>query len=419
LFEVLGVRDAMDSGPFLRSTGNTVWWGRGETRVESFPPGAHGWQVTADGLQDVVRAAAAQAGVRLEDRRATAADVRADGPLLLDCTGRAGLISRCWQLRVHEEGPRTVAIIGRWRLGAAFDVPDPTHTLIESYDDGWAWSVPLTARERSVAVMVDPERSNLARDQPPRQVYESELAKTRRLRVLLEDAVLIEGPRGWDASMYSSRAYAGENWLLVGDAASFIDPLSSAGVKKALASGWLAAIVAHTSLVRPSMRATALAFYEQRESEMYEAFRDLTRKYLSAAAVGHDHPFWSDRRADPFEDAERPLVDRALQQLRATDRLALTRADSLDVREMPAVAGREIVLERRIVSGEDPAGTRYVADVDMLTLLDVAASRETVPELFEAYHARAAPIGLPQFLTALATAVARGWVVVGHGGTKN
>ena len=34
--------------------------------------------------------------------------------------------------------------------------------------------------------------------------------------------------------------------LLAGDAGSFIDPLSSAGVKKALASAWLAAVAVST-----------------------------------------------------------------------------------------------------------------------------------------------------------------------------
>ena len=150
--------------------------------------------------------------------------------------------------------------------------------------------VPLAAGERSVAVMVDPERSNLAREQSPRDVYEAEMAKTRRLRALLQDSTLIHGPRGWDASMYLARACAADRWLLVGDAASSIDPLSSAGVKKAPASGWLAAIVAHTCLVRPSMQATALAFYQQRESEVYEAFRDLTQRYFSRRLSGTTTP---------------------------------------------------------------------------------------------------------------------------------
>ena len=69
---------------------------------------------------------------------------------------------------------------------------------------------------------------------------------------MVGDAALDGGPWGWDASMYCAEHLAGEDWLLAGDAASFIDPLSSAGVKKAMASGWLAAVTVNTSLADAS-----------------------------------------------------------------------------------------------------------------------------------------------------------------------
>ena len=138
---------------------------------------------------------------------------------------------------------------------APLDVPDATHTLIESYADGWAWSVPDTGGRRFVAVMVDPRTSALHRGDDSREVYLAEIRKTPRFRTLLANATLVAGPSGWDASMYWSERYVDDSALLVGDAGSFIDPLSSAGVKKALASGWLAAVAVHTSLVQPSMQA--------------------------------------------------------------------------------------------------------------------------------------------------------------------
>jgi flavin-dependent dehydrogenase len=418
LFDVLGVRDLVDAAGFVRASGNTVWWGGSEARVEPFPAGGQGWQATAPRLNARLMAAAIDAGASLLVARATPGELDAENTLTLDCTGRSGVISRHFDLRVHEPGPRTVALIGRWHVGPQFAVPDPTHTLIESYEDGWAWSVPLGLDKRSVAVMVDPERSNLARGRPSRDVYDREIAKTRRFRDLLAESRLLDGPQGWDASMYASRTYAASHWLLVGDAASFVDPLSSAGVKKALASGWLAAVVAHTSLVRPAMRETAFAFYAQREAEVYRALGDLTRRYLSDAASGHTHPFWTDRRDDSAGAADRRAVEAALARLRAADRVVLARGPTLDVRSMPAVSGREIVLEPRIASEEDAAGIRHVADVDVLTLVDVALAHDTVPDIFASYNAHAAPVTLPQFLTALATAVAREWLVVDASGTK-
>jgi len=76
-----------------------------------------------------------------------------------------------------------------------------------------------------------------------------------------------------------------------------------------------------------------------------------------------------------------------------------------------AVSGREIVLEPRIVEADRPEGVRYLRDVDLLAVLELAPSFAQVPDLFEAYCRRAGPVALPDFLYALATAVARRWLV--------
>ena len=77
----------------------------------------------------------------------------------------------------------------------------------------------------------------------------------------------------------------------------------------------------------------------------------------------------------------------------------------------PAVSGREIVLEPRIVSPDRPSGVRHVRGVDLLVLLELAPLSAQVPDLFEAYGRRARTVTLPGFLYALAVAVARGWLV--------
>ena len=174
-------------------------------------------------------------------------------------------------------------------------MPDPTHTLVESYADGWVWSVPIDANRRAVAAMVDPRTSSITRGEGALATYRHELGKTARMRELLDGAALEGGPAGWDASMYHAARYVGEDWLLAGDAATFVDPLSSAGVKKALASGWLAAIAVHTGVVRPEMGDVALQFFADREADMYGQFLALTRRYLQEAAVGQGQPFWAER----------------------------------------------------------------------------------------------------------------------------
>jgi flavin-dependent dehydrogenase len=409
LFDLLGVRDAIDREPFVRSSGNTVWWGTDECRTERFADGRLGWQITADRLEAVLRTAALDAGVTVVERRATMEDADS-APFALDCTGRSGLVARARHLRRLEPGHRTVALVGLWRARGSFDVPDATHTLIESYADGWTWSVPDADGRRFVAVMVDPRTSALQRGEESRDVYLAEIRKTDRFRALVDDAELVAGPAGWDASMYSSARYVDGGTLLVGDAGSFIDPLSSAGVKKALASGWLAAVAVHTALVRPAMGATALAFFDAREAEVYGAFRAMTVSHLAKAAAGHANPFWIDRADGEagVESAAAADVKAAYERLRTADTLQVRQGDDLRVEERPAVSGCEIVLEDRLVADRDVAGVRYAYDVDLLALLELAPQYTQVPDLFTAYQRRAGPVALPDFLAALSTLVARG-----------
>ena len=162
LFDAIGISDAIERAAFIRSTGNTVWWGQLEPRVEPFAAGARGWQIPLQRLDDVMLAAAAGAGARLERRVIVETDLASsDGRFVIDATGRSGLLARAKGVRVHDEGPRTVALVAAWTRPDGWPVPDDTHTLIESYESGWAWSVPTAPGTRHIAVMVDPQRSSL------------------------------------------------------------------------------------------------------------------------------------------------------------------------------------------------------------------------------------------------------------------
>ena len=269
ILATLGILPAVEDAAFHRWTGNTVWWADAAPRAETFAPGAAGYQVIragfdatlvglaresgADVRRGLVRDADPETGEVVVETDGVAASVRGD--YLLDCSGRAGVIARRG-LRRPAEGAHTVALAGVWRADAAGGFPDVDagHTLVASYADGWAWSVPTDGRTRYLTVMVDPSRTDLTRDATARAVYLNELRKVQPFAALMRAASCEAGPWGADASPYGARQHAEGRVLLCGDAGSFNDPLSSFGVKKALVSGWLAAVATHTALVRPERR---------------------------------------------------------------------------------------------------------------------------------------------------------------------
>jgi len=411
LFDVLGVSDAVERAGFIRSTGNTVWWGQAEVRVEMFADHQRGWQVNLERFEAVLLDEAVRAGTTVQRRVVSPHEPPSQGvTFVLDCTGRTGVLARGRNLRRYPAGPRTIALAGEW-LAAWWGLPDDSHTVIESYPDGWMWSVPLARGVRHVCAMIDPQRSDLARGRSSRDVYLAEIAKTRVFKAMLVTASLASGPSGWDASTYHADEYAGDGWLLAGDAGSFIDPLSSAGVKKALASAWLAAVVVNTYVHTPAMRQHALEFFSAREREIERHYTAESLAFLTAAGRGLDRPFWSNRAADGDETTgDTAAIRDAFEQLKTSAAFRMKVSERLRVEPRPLVEGREIKLAAHIIA-PDSAVIRYLHGIDMVALLELAPGVSQVPDLFEAYARRHTPPSLHDFLMAVSEAVARGWLV--------
>lgn len=409
-FDLMGISSAVEAAGFIPSGGHTVWWG-GEERVEPFAEGQHGWQVTTGRLSRLMLATVEAAGGRVERRSLTAEEVLAwPARLRIDATGRAGVLARPFGRRRYEPGHRTVALIGHWRRSGPWPLSDPSHTLLESYADGWGWSVPIGPDTRALAVMVDPKTTRLVKGEGANAVYLAEIAKMAHLTEIFRGSDLVSGPSGWDASMYIAEQMTGDGWLLAGDANAFVDPLSSAGVKKAMASGWLAAVAANTALADPAMAETAFDFFAARERATYTQFLTLTRQFLLDGAPAPDHPFWADRGA-PAPDDDRAAVTAAWDRLRAADVVTFRPAPGLEMARRPALTERTIVLEERLVTPLVPDGVRYIDDVDVVRLIHLAPAANGVPDLFEKYALEAGATDLPGFARALATAVARGWLI--------
>jgi hypothetical protein len=268
--------------------------------------------------------------------------------------------------------------------------------------------------------MVDPARTGLARVGSARGVYLSELAKVRPFGPLLDRAELVEGPFGADASPYDAVQFGGTDFLLVGDAASFIDPLSSFGVKKALASGWLAAIVTHTALTRPGKRDVALEFHDRRERELYASAERQTARFAAEATRGGAvHPFWLARASDRDDSDLEGTVDTAMlrndpdvvaafEDVRQRPSIQLRPGTNARVEARAAVSGREIALVDHLILPGWPDGIRYLRNVDLLALWRAAPSHADVGDLCAAIEGSQPGVALPDVLGALAVLIARG-----------
>lgn len=463
LLDRIGVRAAVDGAGFLRATGNTVRWGGTEERVELFGSGELGYQVPRDRFDALLVREAVLAGARVIEGSAGRMRPAPDGSdcatvgfitteeagtlaarWILDCRGksasRAPRASTRAKVGAPNENagagrqngglgrssaavgasPRTLALVGAWEC-SRWPVPDPTHTLVESYQGGWAWSVPETERRRLVTVMVDPAVTRLDGRGVARQ-YREQLACTWWIGPMAARAARMMG-RAWacDATEHCSTEIARSGVLRVGDAASFVDPLSSFGVKKALASAWLAAVTVHTALADPAMASPAAAFYEVREREMYHALSRASAALAAPAGRNHQGGFWGARVRDAADDLEASGANTstsspgseararaALDELKARDRTRLRLGTGVTREARPVVAGNVIALRDHLVGGAFPSGVRYLRNVDVVVLADLARAHDQVGDLYGAYARTAASVPLPDFLGALASLIGSG-----------
>lgn len=423
----LGVLDAVERSSVCRNVGNTVWWGSGSPRIEDFqtPHDASGLQIWRPDfdrlLADEARGAGANwiagnvTSVEFDDTSARASIATVDGHLqvmasfIVDASGRSAVLGRASRRSVP--GLRTHAWIGSWtRRDADCDNAD-TRTFVETTDDGWVWSVPVRGG-RCVTAMVDPDRTRFAVDGRLESRYLGELAKTRHIGGLLDGASL-DTVWGCDASFYETPALGGSRHLIVGDAASFIDPLSSFGVKKALTSAWMGAAVVHTCLIDPPVGPAARELFERREREAYASSVRRSAEYARDALAAHDSAFWRARSVAEAAVAVPPAgshIDMAVAQafdaLRARPAVQLRPGAAIELAWEPAFRDDRVALEPALRTAHDTSPIRFVDNVDLTRLVALVTGRRPVGDLFEGYCAREAPVPLPSFLRALSVLVA-------------
>lgn len=157
---------------------------------------------------------------------------------------------RCVAIRAYAEGmdvdPGTVEFYFERRL-----VP------------GYAWVFPLDEARANVGVIMRVDRFQRSGASLRRMLDEFLAAAWMRARA---SAVTLTATATWQLPLavepLASRVRAGA--LLAGDAGEFVDPLTGEGIHFAVASGMIAADVAHEALADPARSRDILATYDER-----------------------------------------------------------------------------------------------------------------------------------------------------------
>ncbi|HYO60888.1 MAG TPA: FAD-dependent oxidoreductase, partial [Actinomycetota bacterium] len=250
LLDALGLREEVATVDAVESPGTVSSWG-GDPVESDFVRNVHGAGLHVDrtGFDRALARAAEGAGASLSTGVSVTGVARARGGwrvttsgatltarFVVDAAGRNSHVV-AGRRTVQRDKLLALTALARHRRGRPLDL----RTYVETTPRGWWYTAPVGASETVSMFFTDAEehRRGVSRSR------ELETAPLTRSRLAGADVVdervlpVTSGLRG---------RVAGPGWIAVGDSASSFDPVSGAGIHKALGQGALAAAAVHAAL---------------------------------------------------------------------------------------------------------------------------------------------------------------------------
>ena len=203
---------------------------------------------------------------------------------VIDASGRASLLSQRFSLRRHEPDLANVAVFSHYSgVPRAEGRRAGDIRVIARADLGWFWMIPISDQLMSVGAVLPREAFKALSNVDPGTLLEQLVATTPAVARLMARA-----ERRWPVRVerdfsYGAKSYAGDRWILVGDAGSFLDPVFSSGVAIALESALEGARAIDAGLARGDLSARTFRRFDRRQRARYESFRRFVRGFYTPA----------------------------------------------------------------------------------------------------------------------------------------
>jgi flavin-dependent dehydrogenase len=206
-----------------------------------------------------------------------------EAELLVDASGQQSLVAGRLGLRKMDPTLRNFSVFSHYEGATRATGEREGDISIVIVPEGWWWVIPLRGDRTSVG-LVAPTRTLQGRK--PDELYLLErIENTPYLKERFRVARRVADVRAMSDWSYSSERMAGDRWVLVGDAAAFIDPVFSTGVYLGLASAFRAAEALERSLQTRRFGRAEFVEYERWVRRGVGAYRDFVRGFYHPAFV--------------------------------------------------------------------------------------------------------------------------------------
>jgi FADH2-dependent halogenase len=208
---------------------------------------------------------------------------RLGASLLVDASGQETFLSSRLNLKRVDPQHRRFALFSHFRGVDRGTGDDAGNIRIIPFGDGhWFWVIPLANGITSVGVVVTKEVIRQHRNDN-QGYFERTIDQTHALKCTMTRAERIEPVHALADFSYESSRFVGDRFLIVGDAAAFIDPVFSSGVLMAMSSARDAAKAIHSAFQTDDFSARALSAYEREHRRRVSAIFRLIRAFYRPA----------------------------------------------------------------------------------------------------------------------------------------
>lgn len=217
----------------------------------------------------------------------TESGARFSSAWFIDASGiGASLVARKFNLPSIQYGPTKVAIWSYFKIAEQVEGTTLYMDPMPSEYLEWIWEIPVSPDTISVGWVAPGAAVKAKRNggKPVEDLFRQQIMKFPRFKPLLEQGAL--GPvhvTSFQCRVYSESA--GPNWLIAGEAASLVDPMTSNGVTAALRHAAEAAALVLKFQIRGELTLRARKAYSSRIVQTAKFFNEGIEKIIYEPAV--------------------------------------------------------------------------------------------------------------------------------------
>lgn len=203
------------------------------------------------------------AGAVVESKTSDGSTQQWRARFVIDASGRDTFLSSRLQLKERNPHHNSAAVYAHYR-GAQRDMgQDEGNIKVFWFEHGWFWFIPLMGDVVSIGMVTWPYYFKTRSGRSLQQFLQDSIAMCPALAERLMGAEVANEAEAAANFSYTSKRSHGDNYLLLGDAYAFVDPVFSSGVWLAMNGGVAAAETVDSIFTQPAQKVEALQRYDQ------------------------------------------------------------------------------------------------------------------------------------------------------------